>query len=65
MERLALPRLRLEDHLEAALEIQAEGHLLVYRRTGDRERHHARECERDPGHQEQILTTVCHERLED
>jgi hypothetical protein len=59
-----LRRLRLEDDLEPALEVEPEGRLLVGRRARDREQGYARERRRDEAEQDEMSTPVGHRQVE-
>ena len=54
VDLLALRRHRLQDDLEAALEVEAERRLLVDRRARDREQGNADERREDEAHQDEM-----------
>ena len=57
-ERVTFRRIRLEDDFEAALEVEAEGRLLMSRRAGNNEQRHAGEGREDDRDQREMSAPV-------
>ena len=62
VELLPLGGLRLQHDLEAALEVEPEGHFLVRRGARNGKRGHSRQCGEDQADEDEVRTAVLHPR---